>query len=101
MSGHDVRADRPHPPLAPRGASPLIYTERGAAIQRRPLPDPSKILVAQVRPCQGGIGSTGGMVATSAGKVTVGVRSRFCRQAEGIATFCPFSSKRIGPPIMA
>ena len=56
---------------------------------------------AQVRPCQGGIGSTGAMVATSAGKATVGVRSRFCRQAEGIAGFCPFSSKRIGPPIMA
>ena len=56
--------------------------------------------MAQFRPCQGGIGSTGLMVATSAGSTTVGVRLRLCTDADGMPTFCPFSSNLIGGPMM-
>ena len=56
--------------------------------------------VAQFRPCQGGIGSTGVMVATSTGSTTVGVQLRLCTDADGIPIFCPFSSNLIGGPMM-
>src|SRR5712671_4852293 len=53
-----------------------------------------------VRPCHGGIGSTGASVAAWAGHTTVGVRLRLCTAADGIPVFWPLASNRIGGPII-